>query len=140
MPEPEVLNLYRAYIDCLNRQDWSALGQFVDDEVHYNGQWIGLAGYREMLENDFRAIPDLQFVIDLLLADPPHIAARLCFDCTPVGQLFGLAVNGQRVSFTENVFYEFSGGRIHSVYSVIDKAAVQAQLTGTRAAYVAAQR
>lgn len=129
MAEPEILNLYRAYIDCLNRQDWPALGRFVDQNVHYNGERIGLSGYREMLENDFRAIPDLQFVIDLLMADPPRIAARLYFDCTPVGELFGFAVNGQRVSFTENVFYEFSDGRIRNVYSVIDKATVQAQLT-----------
>ena len=29
------------------------LEQFVHDNVHYNGQRIGLAGYREMLEKDF---------------------------------------------------------------------------------------
>jgi len=120
---------YHGYIDCLNRQDWSALGQFVDKDVFYNGQRIGLAGYRQMLENDFRAIPDLRFVIDLLMADPPHVAARLVFDCTPVGELFGLPVNGQRVSFTENVFYEWRDGRVCNVHSVIDKAAVEAQLT-----------
>jgi len=128
MSEPEILSLYRRYIDCLNRQDWSNLGRFVDEEVHYNGQRIGLTGYQRMLENDFRTIPDLHFGIDLLLADPPHVAARLRFDCTPVGDLFGVAVNGQRVQFTENVFYEFSDGRIRNVYSVIDKAAVQAQV------------
>src|SRR5271165_2665694 len=30
-------DLYRAYIDCLNRQDWDELGQYVDDEVEHNG-------------------------------------------------------------------------------------------------------
>jgi len=119
---------YRGYIDCLNRQNWPDLGQFVDHDVHYNGQRIGLSGYRQMLENDFRAIPDLRFVIDLLIADPPHVAARLCFDCTPVGELFGLAVNGNRVRFTENVFYEWRDGRVCNVHSVIDKAVVGAQL------------
>jgi predicted ester cyclase len=139
MPEPigirtPVMNkqgiseLYRGYIDCLNRQDWSALGQFVHPDAHYNGQRIGLSGYREMLENDFRAIPDLRFVIDLLITDSPHIAARLSFDCTPVGELFGLPVNGQRVRFMENVFYEVIDGRIRNVFSVIDKAAVQVQI------------
>lgn len=129
MSEPEILSLYRRYIDCLNHQDWVNLGRFVDEEAHYNGQRIGLAGYQRMLENDFRAIPDLHFGIDMLLADPPHVAARLRFDCTPVGELFGAAVNGQRVQFTENVFYEFSNGRIRNVYSVIDKAAVRDQVT-----------
>ncbi|TDV72231.1 ester cyclase [Pseudomonas sp. LP_7_YM] len=128
MTQTQIRDLYRAYIDCLNRQDWPELGRFVDQNVHYNDQRIGLCGYQQMLENDFRAIPDLRFVIDQLIAEPPHIAARLCFDCTPVGELFGLPVNGQRVSFTENVFYEVSAGRIRNVHSVIDKAAVEAQL------------
>lgn len=119
---------YRAYIDCLNRQDWPALGQLVDEDAHYNGQRIGLSGYRVMLERDFRSIPDLRFVIERLIADPPHIAARLCFDCTPVGELFGLPVNGRRVAFSENVFYEFKHGKIWNVWSVIDKAAVAAQI------------
>jgi len=37
-------------------------------------------------------------------------------------------VNGKRVSFTENVFYEFRDGRIEEVWSVIDKAAIASQL------------
>jgi len=128
MDKQELSDRYRGYIDCLNRQDWSALGQFVDPDVHYNGERIDLCGYRTMLENDFRTIPDLRFVIDLLIVDPPHIAARLCFDCTPVGALFGLPVNGQRVRFTENVFYEFREGRVCNVHSLIDKAAIESQL------------
>jgi predicted ester cyclase len=121
---------YRGYIACLNGQDWTALGEFIDEDVHYNGKCVGLSGYRNMLEADFRAIPDLRFVIDLLIADPPQIAARLCFDCTPVGELFGLHVKGRRVSFTENVFYAFKDGKICTVWSVIDKAAIEAQLAG----------
>ncbi|HXR00679.1 MAG TPA: ester cyclase [Pseudomonas sp.] len=128
MNPQQLCDLYRGYIDCLNRQDWPALGQFVDQDVRYNGRLIGLAGYREMLEHDFRTIPDLRFVIDLLVAEPPHIAARLGFDCTPVSELFGLQINGRRVRFSENVFYEFSAGRIGNVLSIIDKAAIQTQL------------
>jgi predicted ester cyclase len=41
---------------------------------------------------------------------------------------FGLAVNGRRVVFTEKVFYRFAGGKIASVWSVIDQAVVRAQL------------
>jgi len=129
MNKQDLCDTYRAYIACLNHQDWPALGKFVDETVHYNGQEVGLAGYRQMLERDFRAIPDLRFVIDRLVADPPHIVARLCFDCAPTGELFGLQVNGQRVRFSEHVFYEFNNCRICNVWSVIDKAAIEAQLT-----------
>lgn len=120
--------IYRAYIACLNRQDWPQLGQFVDDSVSRNGQQLGLSGYRQMLERDFHDIPDLHFTIQLLIADPPYVASRLAFDCSPKGKFLGLDVNGKRVSFTENVFYEFRAGKIVQVWSVIDKAAIEAQL------------
>ena len=70
----------------------------------------------------------MQFTIGLLIAEPPHVAAQLLFDCTPIAELFGFAVNGKRVAFTENVFYAFSEGKIRNVWSVIDKAAVGDQL------------
>ncbi|MCQ4260713.1 ester cyclase [Stutzerimonas stutzeri] len=128
MTGEEITDCYRGYIACLNSQNWPELGRFVHDEVHYNGRFVGLEGYRQMLEADFRAIPDLQFTIGLLIAEPPHVAAQLLFDCTPIGELFGFAVNGKRVTFTENVFYEFGKRKIRNVRSVIDKAAVGDQL------------
>ncbi|MCK1733977.1 ester cyclase [Bradyrhizobium sp. 138] len=128
MTRDGLADTYRSYIACLNRQDWPALGQYVHDEVAHNARPLGLSGYRAMLEQDFRDIPDLRFNIELLMSDPPKIAARLGFDCTPVGSFLGLAVNGKRVSFCENVFYAFHDGKIRQVWSVIDKAAIEAQL------------
>ena len=124
----DLADLYKGYIACLNAQDWDNLGRFVGEQVQYNGETIGLLGYRGMLEGDFQAIPDLRFNIELLVCEPPRVAARLHFDCRPKGVLFGMQVNGRRVTFSENVFYEFQAGRIREVWSVIDKAAIQAQL------------
>ena len=126
--ETDLSDVYRDYIACLNKQDWPRLEQFVHDEVYYNGQRIGLSGYREMLERDFCQIPDLYFNIQMLISDPPYVASRLGFHCTPKGTFLGLQVSGKRVSFTENVFYEFRGEKIREVWSVIDKAAIEAQL------------
>ena len=120
--------IYRDYIACLNRQDWDNLGLYVHEEVIHNGRAMGLVGYRRMLEQDFETIPDLRFNIELLVSEPPHIASRLQFDCTPRAMLFGLPVNGRRVRFAENVFYEFKNTVIRKVWSVIDKAAIEAQL------------
>jgi predicted ester cyclase len=128
MIKTDLSDVYRAYIACLNTQDWAKLEQFVHDEAVYNGQRIGISGYREMLEKDFHEIPDLYFDIQLLISDPPYIASRLKFDCTPRGTFLGLHANGKRVSFTENVFYEFRKEKIWQVWSVIDKAAIEAQL------------
>jgi predicted ester cyclase len=128
MGEVGLSGVYRAYIACLNQQDWSKLDRFVHDDVRRNGQWLGLSGYRAMLEQDFYEIPDLHFDIQLLISDPPRIASRLAFDCTPKAKFLGLDVNGRRVSFTENVFYEFREGTIWQVWSIVDKAAIEAQL------------
>ncbi|SEJ16653.1 ester cyclase [Paraburkholderia diazotrophica] len=128
MIETRLPVIYRNYIACLNRQDWPGLGQFVHDDAIHNGKRLGLSGYRTMLERDFEAIPDLCFNIQLLVCDPPFIASRLQFDCAPMGVFLGLPVNGKRVSFAENVFNQFHADKIKEVWSVIDKAAIEAQL------------
>ncbi|MDQ1186701.1 ester cyclase [Agrobacterium larrymoorei] len=121
-------NQYRAYIACLNDQRWDDLGTFVASNVTHNGRRFGLDGYRRMLINDFETIPDLSFKIGILACDPPYIAARLEFDCSPKSMFLGLQINGRRISFAENVFYAFHDLRIVSVWSVIDKTAIEAQL------------
>ena len=128
MNKDELSEIYRSYIACLNKQDWPKLEQFVADDVRYNGKSIGLSGYRAMLERDFEEIPDLSFDIQLLISDPPYIASQLLFECTPKGHFLGLRVNGKTVSFTENVFYEFRREKIEKVWSIIDKATIEAQL------------
>ena len=122
-------DLYRSYIDCLNRQDWAQLGIYVDDDVEHNGRPLKLSGYRDMLVRDFEDIPDLRFNIELLICEPSHVAARLAFECSPKGEFLGLSINGRMVSFAENVFYKFKNFKIASVWSVIDKAAIEAQIS-----------
>jgi predicted ester cyclase len=126
--EPDLAVIYRRYLDCLNQRDWPALGQFVDVNAIHNGRPIGLSGYREMLEQDVREIPDLRFEIELLATEPPFVASRLRFNCTPAHTFLGLRIDGKRIAFTENVFYAFREGKIVQVWSVIDKSAIEAQL------------
>jgi predicted ester cyclase len=124
----DLSSVYQGYIACLNKQDWENLAQFVGDDVTYNGKLIGLSGYRDMLVKDFDQIPDLHFNIHLLISDSSGVASRLVFDCAPKGIFLGLPVHGKRVTFSENVFYEFQGEKIQNVWSIIDKAAIEAQL------------
>jgi predicted ester cyclase len=130
MTAARLANIYRDYIACVNNQDWETLGTFVRDNVVYNGSRIALQGYREMLEHDFRAIPDLQFNIQFVTVQTPRVASRLQFDCTPTGILFGMQVNGKKVQFVEHVFYEFLDNQIAAVWSIIDKSAIASQLSG----------
>ncbi len=69
MPDTDLTAIYRAYIDCLNAQDWESLGEFVNENAIHNGRHLGVSGYRAMLEQDYRAIPDLRFNIELLVTN-----------------------------------------------------------------------
>ena len=128
MPNTSLAEKYRAYLTCLNAQDWDRLGDFVSNAARHNGRSLGVTGYRAMLEQDYRDIPDLQFTIELLVIEPPHVAARLTFTCAPAGDFLGLPVNGRTVTFTENVFYHFQAGKIAEVFSIVDRQAIAAQL------------
>lgn len=128
MNADDIVQSYRDYIACLNRRDWSGLSDFVHDDVRHNGRLLGLSGYVELLQANVRDIPDLRFNIGNLVANSPWIAARLLFDCTPTDTFMGLPVDGRKVAFAEHAFYEHRDGKIWDVRSVIDKAAIEAQL------------
>ena len=122
--------VYRDYLACLNERRWDELGRFVADDVLYNGERVGLDGYRAMLEADTRAIPDLQFVPQILIADDHAVSCRLLFECTPQQPFLGFEPTGGRVSFSEHVFYRFEDRRIAEVWSLIDKESIRAQQRG----------
>jgi len=121
--------LYQGYIDCLNARDWDNLGTYVGTEVAYNGEVVGLDAYRQAREREFREIPDLHFDVRIVVSDENTVASRLKFEISPRGTFLGLPVNGKRISFSENVFYEYEDEKIVRVWSVLDKAAIEAQLS-----------
>jgi deazaflavin-dependent oxidoreductase (nitroreductase family) len=122
----DLLAIYRDYLACLNYRRWDDLGRFVADGVVHNGKQLGLSGYRAMLESDTRAIPDLQFNADLLIADNQIVSCRLLFHCTPQEAFLGFEPTGQRISFAEHVFYRFEDRKITQVWSLIDREAIRA--------------
>lgn len=125
--EAATVSMYRQYIACLNARAWSELGEFVAADVVHNERPLGVHGYRAMLEENVRDIPDLYFNAAIVVANASHVASRLRFDCTPVQEFLGVPVNGRRVMFHEHAFYTLRAGKIAEVFSVIDKAAVEAQ-------------
>lgn len=123
-----LLEIYYDYLACLNRQAQRDLQRFVDQDICYNDQEIGLSGYRSMLEKDYQNIPDLYYQAELVFADTSYIACRLLFDCSPKDTFMGLPVNGRKIRFCEHAFYKFKDFKISHVWSVIDKAKIEQQL------------
>jgi len=125
----DLLPVYRDYLACLNERRWNELGQFVAEDVVYNGEPIGLSGYRTMLQADTDAIPDLEFNPEILLADDRVVSCRLFFRCTPQKVFLGFQPTGRQVSFAEHVFYAFDNRQIVDVWSMIDKETIREQLS-----------
>lgn len=124
----DLAKTYQEYIACLNTRNLDRLGEYVEESAVHNGRKIGLTGYREMLKGNYRVIPDLRFHIEFLLTDSSTVASRLRFDCRPRAEFLGLQIDGQHVVFHENVFYRFAEGKIHEVWSLIDKDEIERQL------------
>jgi predicted ester cyclase len=120
--------VYHRYLECLNERRWDDLGEFVADDVTHNDRPLGLSGYRAMLEDDVRTIPDLRFMPDRVVAEGDAVACRLLFRCTPERPFLGFEPTGAPITFAEHAFYTFRDRRIVEVSSLLDTRAVAAQL------------
>lgn len=120
---------YRDYLAVLDARRLDDLDRFVADEVVHDDRTMTRAGYRALLEEDVRLIPDLRYDLQELVVEGTSVAARLWFDCTPVADFRGLPTAGRRVRFAEHAFYRFTDGRITRVRSVVDLAAVRRQVS-----------
>jgi steroid delta-isomerase-like uncharacterized protein len=119
---------YRAYLAALNERRLDDLVHFVRDELTYNGETMTRRQYQDLIAGDIAATPDLFFDADIVVATDDRVACRIVFDCTPRDRFLGFTPNGNRLHFAEHVFYRFRDGRIAEVSSLIDRAAIAAQL------------
>ena len=87
---------YLAYLDTLNERRFDDLVEYVADELTYNDRPMTLQDYRDLLEGDVAAIPDLRFDVGILVVSDDRVACRIDFDCTPVAPFLGFDPPGHR--------------------------------------------
>jgi predicted ester cyclase len=129
MTDAQLEQRYRAYLAALNGRRFEELAHFVHDRLTYNDEPITRRQYSDLIAGDVAAIPDLVFDVGMLVVAGDEVACRLMFDCTPEHEFLGFSPNGERIAFTEHVFYRFREGRIANVWSLIDREAIEQQLT-----------
>ena len=127
MTGTELEALYHRYIDRLNEHRFGELDEFVHEQLTYNGEPMTAFNYGYLIARNAAAILDLRFHIDFLVADGFRLACRLVFNCTPESEFLGLQPNGRTILFAEHAFYKFRDGKIEEVWSLLDRAAVEAQ-------------
>ena len=128
MSTETLADVYRRYLQCLNERRWDDLGEFVCEDAIHNSRSFGLSGYRALFGSRLcGAIPDLQFVTELIVVQADILASRLIFECPPQRPFLGFEPPGTPISFTEHVFYRFRDAKIAEVWSLIDIPAIAAQ-------------
>jgi predicted ester cyclase len=128
MAEADKEARYRRYISCLNNRHVADLGEFVNEELTYNGRPMTRVDYQNLIAGDIAAIQDLYFDVHLLVINGDMIGCRLNFHCTPQSEFLGLQPSGKPISFSEHVFYRLREGKIHEVWSLLDRPAIERQL------------
>jgi predicted ester cyclase len=125
--------VYRAYIAAINAQDWESVKPFVNDPVVHNERSMSKEEYCHLMISFFSSCPDAVFNIDKLIVDEHEksVACLIMLEGTPVKELFGQNADGStKVRFAEHVFYDFTGGKIAQVKSLVDCEGARRQLGG----------
>ena len=115
-----VETFYRAFseknpdlVDAVLAPDW-------DDIPLGPDQGPGPAGIKPIIRSFASAFPDLLITIHDLVQEPGKIATRAEISGTHLGDLFGIAPTGKKVSFRLHEFHTVANGRLTTTWHMED--------------------
>lgn len=115
-------NRNREIVDQVFAQDW------VDGNPTFPGQPKGIAGAMYFVEQYRNALPDIQFNITHLIADPDYVMFRFEATATHKGTLLGIAATGKRVAVSGIVIHKVENGRFAKSWNEVDLLGLKMQL------------
>ena len=126
MTKADLSDLYRRYIACLNRRDWPRLGQFVGESVAITACGSASPAIARCSSASRRSLTSHSTSpVDRRSAacrEPPRVRLRAK----------GKVPRSRRRRAPRRLhgkrFYEIREGKIDAVWSIVDKAAIEAQL------------
>jgi steroid delta-isomerase-like uncharacterized protein len=126
--EQELEVVYRRYNAVCNAHRFSALGQFVAEDVEVNGERQSLPAYVAGLEAVVHAFGDYRWDVQHLLVRDSWIFAHFLDTGTHQGTFLGVPATGRRVSTQEFAVYRVEDGRIAQVWVTADNLHLLEQL------------
>lgn len=115
-----VQTLYRAFseqnpdlVDAVLAPDW-------DDIPLAPGQEPGPAGIKPIIRMLAAALPDVQITIHDTVQQPGKVAVRAEISGTHLGELFGIAPTGKKVSFRLHEFHTLADGLVTTTWHMED--------------------
>jgi predicted ester cyclase len=115
-----VETLYRAFseqnpelVDTVLAPEW-------DDIPLAPGQGPGPEGIKPIIRSIAAAFPDVQITIHDMVQAPGKIAVRAEISGTHLGELFGIAPTGKKVSFRLHEFHTLANGLVTTTWHMED--------------------
>lgn len=115
-----VETLYRAFseqnpdlVDAVLAPGW-------DDIPLAPGQASGPAGIKPIIRSMAAAFPDVHITVHDMVQEPGKIAVRAEISGTHLGELFGIAPTGKKVSFRLHEFHTVANGLLTTTWHMED--------------------
>ena len=88
----------------------------------------GIAGAMYFVEQYRKAMPDIQFKITHLIADPDFVTFRFEAEATHQGELMGIPATGRRVKVSGIVIHQVVNGRFAKSWNEVDLLGLRSQI------------
>jgi len=132
MSVEENIAVLRKLFDGLSRGDLSVIDEcLASNFVRHSPGWedIGIEGYRRVREQSLNAMPS-QTTVDEMLCEGDKVAFRVTHRGTQIGSMFGRPAAGTSFEVSEVYFARFKEGKVAEWWCLLDKATMDAQLSG----------
>jgi steroid delta-isomerase-like uncharacterized protein len=124
--------VYRYFQDLWNAGDVKLADTLLAPDVAVRGSLgvtvrgqDGFRGYARMVR---AALPDLRIEVEELIGEGTRVAARVRYNGTHLGPLFGVAATGRAVSYPAITLFQIAEGRITEVWTVGDTLSLMTQV------------
>jgi steroid delta-isomerase-like uncharacterized protein len=95
-----------------------------------NGRKVDLAGHKELAAHFYAAFPDLNHIIEDVVADEEKCAVRYVFHGTHEGDFMGVVPTGKRISAEGVSVFMIDDGKITETRTVVDMLGIMQQIGG----------
>jgi predicted ester cyclase len=130
---------YETYIDAVyNAHNPDALERFFSPNVVVHGLAPGVPdkngiGYlKDLAKNLIAAFPDVHMTVEDVVQEGNRLSARVVLEGTHKGEFIGIAPTGRKVKVANFAMYRLDGDKIAEVWSLVDLAQLELQLTEKR--------
>lgn len=84
------------------------------------GQCAGPEGVKPIIRSVAQAFPDVQVTVHDMIQEPGRIAVRAEISGTHLGEIFGIAPTGKKVTFRLHEFHTIDGDRLTTTWHMED--------------------